>query len=196
MLTVVHQHRNMARPFFARERISDFDVIEKHCAHTLSILSSLAASNEACDAQDLYGRFILDSASEFLFGKDMETLSASLPVPGETAMGPKGSATEDTWGSFTRAFDMAQLNITNRGRIGSMWPLFELFKDQNEEHCTVVKQWLDPLVEQVLENKRIMRKAGITSSIAEKNFLQHLTDSTDGQFFFLGNIYFPYSPKL
>lgn len=150
----------------------------------------------ACDAQDLYGRFTLDAASEFLFGKNMDTLSASLPVPGETAMGPKGSAAEDSWGSFAQAFDMAQVNITNRGRIGSMWPLFELFKDKNEEHCTVVKQWLDPLVEQVLENKRIMKKAGISSSIAEKNFLQHLTDSTDGQFLFLGKNYSPYSHNL
>ncbi|KIM44015.1 hypothetical protein M413DRAFT_67983 [Hebeloma cylindrosporum] len=172
-------HRNMARPFFAKERFSDFEIIEKHCAHTLSILSSLAASNTACDAQDLYGRFTLDAASEFLFGKNMETLSASLPVPGETAMGPKGSATGDPWGSFAQAFDMAQVNITTRGRIGTMWLLLELFKDRNEEHCTVVKRWLDPLVEQVLENKRIMEEAGISSSIAEKNFLQHLTDSTD-----------------
>jgi len=150
----------------------------------------LAASNTAFDAQDLYGRFTLDAASEFLFGKNMETLSGSLPVPGETEMGPKGSATKDDWGSFAQAFDMAQVNITNRGRIGSMWPLFELFKDKNEEHCTVVKRWLDPLVRQVLENKRIMGEAGISSSIADKNFLQHLTDSTDGQFLFLGNIYF------
>jgi hypothetical protein len=144
----------------------------------------------ACDVQDLYGRFTLDAASEFLFGKNMETLSGSLPIPGETAMGPKGSAAEDTWGSFAQAFDMAQVNITNRGRIGSMWPLFELFKDKNEEHCTVVKQWLDPIVERVLENKRIMTDAGISSSIAEKNFLQHLTDSTDGQFLVLGIILF------
>ena len=107
-------------------------------------------------------------------------------------MGPKGSATEDPWGSFAKAFDMAQVNITNRGRIGSMWPLFELFKDKNEEHCTVVKQWLDPIVKQVLENKRVMKEAGISSSIAEKNFLQHLTDSTDGQFLILGIIYFSY----
>jgi hypothetical protein len=171
----------MARPFFARERISDFEIFERHCAQTLSILSTLADSNTACDAQDLYGRFSLDAASEFLFGRNLETLSASLPVPGETEMGPKGSATGDTWGSFAQAFEMAQLNITNRGRLGPIWRLFELFKDNNEEHCTVVKQWLGPLVERALETKRNMESAGISSPIAEKNFLQNLTDSTDGQ---------------
>ncbi|KAH9475034.1 Cytochrome P450 monooxygenase 75 [Psilocybe cubensis] len=138
-------HRNMTRPFFSRERFSDFELFERHCARTISILSSLEASGTACDAQDLYGRFSLDAASEFLMGKNLDTLSASLPVAGKTAMGPKGSATEDHWGSFTRAFEMAQLNITHRGRLGAIWPLFELFKDKNEEHCKVIRAWMDPL---------------------------------------------------
>ncbi|KAF8962912.1 cytochrome P450 monooxygenase CYP63 [Flammula alnicola] len=172
-------HRSITRPFFARERIADFEIFERHCAHTLSILSSLAESDTPCEAQDLYGRFTLDAASEFLFGKNLETLSAALPVPGKASMGPKGSATEDTWGSFAQAFEMAQLNITNRGRLGSIWPLFELFKDKNEEHCQVIKHWLDPLVARALEHKRSMEKAGVASPIADKNFMQHLADSTD-----------------
>ena len=31
---------------------------------------------------DLYTRFTLDTASEFLFDKNLDTLSASLPIPG------------------------------------------------------------------------------------------------------------------
>ncbi|KAF9484616.1 cytochrome P450 monooxygenase CYP63 [Pholiota conissans] len=172
-------HRSTARPFFARERIEDFEVFERHCTHTLAILSSFSASNTPCEAQDLYGRFSLDAASDFLFGKNLETLSASLPVAGKTAMGPKGSATEDPWGSFAQAFEMAQINITSRARLGSIWPLFEFFKDKNEEHCKVIKHWLDPLVTRALENKAAMGKVGISSPVAEKNFLQHLADSTN-----------------
>ena len=98
-------------------------------------------------------------------------------------MGPKGSATKDTWGSFTRAFELAQQNITDRARLGSIWPLFELFKDKNEEHSKVIRQWLDPLVQHALEDKRRLEKMGVVSPIADKSFMQHLADSTNGKSF-------------
>ncbi|TFK38526.1 cytochrome P450 monooxygenase CYP63 [Crucibulum laeve] len=173
------QHRMTARPFFARDRISDCENFEKHCARTLRILSSLEANDEPCEAQDLYSRFTLDAASEFLFGQDLETLAAELPIPGKTEMGPKGSATEDTWGAFAKAFELSQQNITRRGRIGNLWPLFELFEDKNEKPSKVVREWLNPLVRQALEEKARAEKAGICSPVTEKTFLQHLADSTD-----------------
>ena len=99
-------------------------------------------------------------------------------------MGPKGSATGDTWGSFMSAFESAQQNITNRGRLGPIWPLFELFKDKNEEHTKIIKQWLDPLVQQALADKRTSEEVeGLSPRlIADKCFLQHLADSTNGKF--------------
>ena len=99
-------------------------------------------------------------------------------------MGPKGSATEDTWGSFMTAFESAQQIVTNRGRLGPIWPLFELFKDKNEEHSKVVKQWLDPLVKKALADKRRLEEMEMSSPIADKCFLQHLADSTNGKNFF------------
>lgn len=96
-------------------------------------------------------------------------------------MGPKGSATDDSWGSFTKAFEMVQLNITARSRLGSIWPLFELFKDKNEDHMTVIRQWLEPLVKRALSSKQRMEGAGISSPIADKTFLEHLADSTEGK---------------
>lgn len=175
----------MARPFFARERISDFDTFEKHTSRTLAILSKCAASHTVCEAQDLFGRFSLDAASEFLFGKNLDTLSASLPTPG-AGMGPKGSATHDTWGSFARAFESAQQVITNRSRLGHFWPLFELSGDKNAPHVKVIHEWLNPLVDQALHDKAKEKQAGVCSPIADKTFLQHLTDSTDGRRFTYG----------
>ncbi|KAJ7159959.1 cytochrome P450 monooxygenase CYP63 [Mycena crocata] len=172
-------HRNVARPFFARERISDFDIFEKYTRRTLNLVSALATSGQACEAQDIFSRLTLDAASEFLFGTDLKTLEGSLPVAGRTEMGPKGSATDDSWGAFAKAFEMAQQTITARGRIGYLWPLFELFKDKNEDNATVIQQWLDPLVERAVEDKRTAEKAGICSPVADKTFLQHLADSTD-----------------
>jgi hypothetical protein len=135
--------------------------------------------------QDVYARFTIDAASEFLFGKNLDTLSATLPIPGETVMGPKGSATDDSWGSFAWAFEMAQQIITTRGRLGYFWPLFELFGDKTAPHTNVIRQWLDPLVKQAMEDKARMAKAGIDRLVGEKTFLQHLADSTEGKFILL-----------
>ncbi|KAJ7078425.1 cytochrome P450 monooxygenase CYP63 [Mycena belliarum] len=168
-------HRNVARPFFARERISDFDIFEKYTRRALSLVTT----NQPCDAQDLFSRLTLDAASEFLFGTDLQTLGAALPIAGKTAMGPKGSATDDSWGAFARAFEMAQQTVTARGRIGHMWPLFELFGDKNAGNVRVIRAWLDPLVQRAVDDKRQARKAGIDSPVADKTFLQHLADSTD-----------------
>ncbi|KAJ3891299.1 cytochrome P450 monooxygenase CYP63 [Lentinula edodes] len=173
-------HRGNTRPFFARERISDFDIFERYTAQTLTIISATSShSRTPIDVQDLYSRFALDAASEFLFGQNLDTLSATLPVAGKTKMGPKGSATEDPWGSFASAFEMAQQVITARSRVGYFWPLFELFRDKNAPNAEVVHRWLDPLVKSALSEKEKMEKAGICSPVAEKNFLQHLAESTD-----------------
>lgn len=170
----------MARPFFARDRVSDFENFEKHTARTISILSALEASNQPCEAQDLYARFTIDAGSEFLFGKNLDTLSGTLPVPGKTPMGPKGSATEDSWGTFSGAFEMAQQIVTTRARIGYLWPLFELFGDKTEPHIKVIHDWLDPLVKQAIEDKLRNQKSGVSSPVGDKTFLQHLAESTDG----------------
>ena len=157
-------------------------MFERHCTLTLSLLGSHDSSSTAIDAQDLYGRFTLDAASEFLFGKNLRTLSGKLPIAGQTLMGPKGSLVEDPWGSFAKAFEMAQINATNRARMGSIWPLFELFKDKNEEHCDVIHRWLDPLVKDALDEKSRLQAANVLSPVSEKNFIQHLAQCTDGQF--------------
>ncbi|KAJ6557403.1 cytochrome P450 [Mycena vulgaris] len=57
-------HRSMTRPFFSRDRISHFDIFDRHA-----------------DRLDLVGRFTMDSATEFLFGSCVNSLYASLPFP-------------------------------------------------------------------------------------------------------------------
>ncbi|KAF8629726.1 hypothetical protein AX15_003304 [Amanita polypyramis BW_CC] len=173
------EHRTVARPFFARDRTSDFEIFEKFTSQTLSILSNLSSSNQACEAQDLYARFSIDAASEFLFGKNLATLSASLPVPGMTRMGPKGSATDDTWGSFVEAFEKSQQEVTRRGRLSCFWPFLEFFHDRNISHAKRIREWLDPLVKMALHEKSQLKNFGISSSVEEKTFMQHLADSTD-----------------
>lgn len=75
------QHRALARPFFAKDRISDFDLFEKYAGSTLAILRSLSSRAAPVDVQDLYSRFSLDAAAEFLFGERLDTLHGAYPSP-------------------------------------------------------------------------------------------------------------------
>lgn len=44
-------HRALSRPFFAKEKISDFDCFERHASPFLKLLSDKATSQEAFDIQ-------------------------------------------------------------------------------------------------------------------------------------------------
>lgn len=171
----------MARPFFVRDRISDFEIFERYTASTLAILSDLTLFNQPCDAQDLYARFTLDTASEFLFGRNLDTLSRPLPVPSSGIIGAKGSSTTDSWGSFAQAFEEIQQIITRRRQLGKTWPLFELLGDKTAPHMKVIRKYLDPIVEQVLLDKETEKEAGMNVPIDQRTFIQHLADSTEGK---------------
>ncbi|KAL1742984.1 cytochrome P450 [Schizophyllum fasciatum] len=170
-------HRVVARPFFARDRISDLDTFERYTQRTLSILADAASKDEPLDIQDLFSRFALDATSEFLFGDSFDTLAGERPIAGVARLGPKGATAGDPFGSFVQAFEAAQVTCTNRARIGHFWPLLELFRDANRENADHIRQWLDPLVERALRDKAKM--AGVDSPVAERNFLEHLVESTD-----------------
>jgi len=73
---------------------------------------------------------------------------------------------------------MAQQVVTTRGRLGYFWPLFELFCDDLAPHVKFVKEWLDPIVSRVIEERARSRNTPVTSPI-DKSFLQHLADSID-----------------
>lgn len=101
--------------------------------------------------QDLISRFTLDVGGEFLFGTRLDTLLKRLPEEGRVKLGPKGSASvdddsQDNFGTFTEAFESVQKTITQRGQMGRMWPLAELWHDKTEARINVVKTWLNPLV--------------------------------------------------
>ncbi|KAJ3969298.1 cytochrome P450 [Lentinula raphanica] len=175
-------HRQIARPWFARERVSDFNIFEKYTDRTLNIISSLKTEDgtktRAFDAQDLFARFTLDTASEFLFGQTLNTLMLELPGQGNHAvkMGPKGSAIDDEFGSFAWAFEDVQIKISTRMRIGNIWPLFEFFHDSTEKSNAVVHDFLRPLVDKALDRRN---RKHIETDEEDETFLDHLARSTE-----------------
>ena len=146
----------------------------------MKLLEQISENGTPCDTQDLFARFTLDSASEFLFGQNLDTLSLALPEPGKAKMGPKGSATNDEFGSFAQAFELAQCVVTQRARLGYFWPFAELRKNKIKEACDITKKSLDPLVRRAIEEKADAKRSGIEAPVSERTFMEHLAQSTDG----------------
>ncbi|KAJ7159063.1 cytochrome P450 monooxygenase CYP63 [Mycena crocata] len=174
--------RAMARPFFAKERISDFEIFERTTATTLNLIASRSQDNLPIDIQDLVSRFTLDSASEFLFGMKLDTLSQPLTVPGKVKLGPKGSIPNDgatEFDEFTEAFERVAVIITRRGVQGDTWPLLELFEDKTEDSIATIMNWMEPVVERAIKEKGRRMKAGIQTAANENVFLDFLASKTD-----------------
>jgi hypothetical protein len=187
--TFVHlmQGRQIARPFFSKQRISDFHIFEQTSAKTLNLIANRAAADAPIDIQDLLQRFTLDSAALFLWGTALNTLDLPLTQPGRVVLGPKGSAPVDgatEWDVFTDAFETVAVLITRRGVQGDTWPLLELFKDNTEEPIQVIMDWLEPLVNEAMARKakRVEADGGVKVSSRDDDtvFLDYLASTTDG----------------
>ncbi|KAI0086757.1 cytochrome P450 [Irpex rosettiformis] len=173
------KHRALARPFFAKDRTSDFDIFEKYAQKTVTIISDLSRTGQPIEAQDLYARFTADSAGEFLFGHKFDTLHGALPIAGHTSMSTKGTATNDEFGTFTQSFEAMQEIVAQRARRGYFWPVHELFKDDMDPHVEVASEFLNPIVNNAIQNARKMNEAGLHSSTEHSTFLEYLADNTE-----------------
>ncbi|KAK6988131.1 cytochrome P450 [Favolaschia claudopus] len=74
-------HRGATRPFFNRDRISDFEIFAHHADRAIERMKERLREGYALNFQDLAGRFTMDSATSFLFGSCVDSLSAPLPYP-------------------------------------------------------------------------------------------------------------------
>ncbi|TFK23879.1 cytochrome P450 monooxygenase pc-2 [Coprinopsis marcescibilis] len=164
-------HRAMTRPFFTKDRISDFDIFDVHAEKALSIARSRLDEGHPIDFQELAARFTLDSASSFLFSKDIESLQAGLGYPPNS--GKTNSDTYETHPSnmFARAFLEAITNGTRRTFYGSEWPLMEFWGDTVRPHRLVVDQYSDHVINQY--RRQEVRKAGMEAD----TLLAHLMEA-------------------
>ncbi|KAJ3886114.1 cytochrome P450 [Lentinula edodes] len=177
-------HRNMTRPFFTKTRISDFDIFERHADDTISAMKQRLAQGYPIEFQDAIGRFTLDSATEFLFGKDVGSLGAGLPYPKGAPTIQKDSSTFDHPSNvFVRAFTQGQDQAALRGRRGDMWPLAEFWSDKVKAQRAHVDNFTNPILQE-RRNEQLAR--GTTSRSKESDedgegetFLDHLIRSTD-----------------
>jgi hypothetical protein len=131
--------------------------------------------------QDLISRFTLDSASEFLFGHCINSLSAGLPYPYNATQAPNAIEADDTAGAFSDAFSRAQLVINRRVTIGQTWPLIEILADHTAQHMKVVNAFLDPILKDALAKHSATAKIGISESADDETLVDHLVKLTSGE---------------
>ncbi|KAH9913197.1 cytochrome P450 [Amylocystis lapponica] len=162
MLGIGVFHRAMTRPFFSKDRISHFDIFEKHTEDAFKQMKARFREGHAVDWQvRLVSRFTLDSATEFLFGQDVCSLSAGLPYP--PISGISNAAAEAHPRTGSRA-----------------WPLLEMAGDKVQTHMEAIDAFIYPLLRSALEKKAAkgaQEKADADDDDA--TLLSHLVELTD-----------------
>ncbi|KAF9523245.1 cytochrome P450 monooxygenase pc-3 [Crepidotus variabilis] len=159
-------HRSMARPYFNRERIADFDNFEQHATLALAKAEKRLAEGYAIDFQDLVARFTLDSATQFLFGYDVESLAARIPYPSSPPLPhldklnqlntPELVSEDHPSNAFVDAFAEGQEKSVRRMRVGDIWPVSgeDFWRDGVQPLRKVVEKYIEPMVVKALERKK------------------------------------------
>ncbi|KAK0473656.1 cytochrome P450 monooxygenase pc-1 [Armillaria luteobubalina] len=157
-------HRSMTRPFFTRDRIIHFNLYDRHAETAIRQMKQRLRSGYPVDFQDLMCRFTMDSATEFLFGSCVNTLTATLPYPQSISIVPAESneALSLEANDFSKAFFEAQRILSSRLRKGWIWPLFEIKRDKTDAPMKIVRGFFEPIIQAALERKN-------ASDSAEKN---------------------------
>ncbi|KAK7059904.1 cytochrome P450 [Favolaschia claudopus] len=158
-------HRAMTRPFFKRDRISDFELFDRHSLEAISVLKDRLREGYPVDFQDLVSRFALDSSSEFLWGRNPHTLGSGLPFPPRSSAALRANATSATNKSnaFAAALNESQDVTMQRGALGAAWPLAEFWHDMLAKPLRVVYDFLDPILSETMarQNARPAEGKGV-----------------------------------
>lgn len=186
---------------FTRERISHFELFDRKAQQVISKLKERLREGYAVDFQvgivrsainltftigfkDLMSRFTLDSATEFLFGHNVQSLSAGLPYPHNAPYVTETRTPEgDAANAFARAFAEAQEVISRRERYGWVWPLMEMWKDQCYEPMQVVNSYIEPIVKEALAKKQkgMITQEKTGEGADDETLLDHLVRVTSGK---------------
>lgn len=176
----------MTRPFFAKDRISDTDIFEKHAQDAIRQIKIRLREGYPVDFQDVASRFTLDSATEFLFGKDVRALSAGIVYPPSSPLSKDPTFLNHPANRFVHAFTESQIATALRANYGSAWRLAEFWKDNVEEHMKVCFEFIDPIIADTLAKKREQGRLGLDVKDAAghvkegETLLEHLANYTEG----------------
>lgn len=138
-------------------------------------------------SKDAVLRFTLDSASEFLFGSCVDSLSDDLPYsPMLPSPPPAPATTEKTLSSefsrtFPAAFINAQQRTSERGWRSWAWPLFEIFGDRTKASMKIVDEHIEPIVREAIRKHQERGQGdGEKEDDEEETLLDNLVKQSSG----------------
>jgi len=172
--------------FQARERIGDYRAFGRYAEKTIALFRQVAIAGEPCDVQDLFSRFTLDTAGEFLFHTTkLNTLNQSLPTPRNAISlvhNNTASAHTSLYQNFANAMERAQLKLTKRRLTGYKWYFTEFFGDTLIEDITHIDAFINPLVDEAVAREKKRKEAGAPRPIDDPEnatFIDHLVATTE-----------------
>jgi hypothetical protein len=128
--------------------------------------------------QDLISRFTLDSATEFLFGHCVNSLSASLPYP-HNVVSPRNDLSSNP--DFASASAKVQDVGAWRVKFGPLWVLTELFGDKTRASMKVLDEFLDPILTDAVRKAKDKPPNSELNEVDEDGtLLDHLVKRTSG----------------
>lgn len=149
--------RHMIRPNFARDQVADLAAFERLIP---SLFKLIPRDGSPVDLQDLFFRFTIDSATDFLFGRSVDSLKCS----------------NSSDAGFAEYFKIAQDDAVSRGRLDRLYPLLGKNK-KAEEAIKLCHQYVDQFVDAAVEYRKThdLEKAATEEKYV---FLHELAKST------------------
>jgi len=126
------------------------------------------------------GRFTLDSATEFLFGHCVHSLNGGLPYPHDVSYISANVLTPEKRlaNNFSAAFHDVQSAVSQRERLGLVWPLWEVFENKTKKPMKIVDSFIEPIIADVTGKKNDARREEKVSGEGEGTLLDHLVQVT------------------
>ena len=132
--------------------------------------------------QDAIFRFTLDSATEFLFGSCVDSLSSDLPYPHNVNTPESRGRVTKAADDFAEAFAKAQYCISERECSGPVWPLYEIFTNNTDEPMKIVNAYIDPIIKDAVDKQREAPHHNITEELGDdETLLDHLVKISTGE---------------
>jgi hypothetical protein len=129
----------------------------------------------------MVSRFTLDSASEFLLGKSVCTLSAGLCYPESSPLANSPEFVNHPSNKFANAFLTGQLLTILRVRYGPTWPMKEFWKDKVKPQRKLVDDLIQPILTEALAKEAASLNETDKKEVQEDStFLAHLVRHTKG----------------
>ena len=139
----------IARPFFTKDCVSDFDTFHQTSAKALNLTGNCAVAYAPIDVRNLRQRFTLESAA--LFPWEFGTTRSTHSNCSLRSLSVSSSARKDLHplmavasGASLQAFLTIAVLNTRRGVQGDTWPLLELFKVKTEEPIQAIMTGSSP----------------------------------------------------